>query len=246
MDLFQFIVAVLTVVGPLIGAVGYWIKKSSDVRLDQVKMQMEQVKADAQQVISSNQSIQSLTGAIVAQVEDRKDSTAATRENTSALKEVKVSILDWDDRQGKFFRDFSNHITAFSTEARKAIQSLEQVVETAIGGVSGRVDGVIPAMVSQVTPLVDKITLLVEEIQRTHSVEEDVKGGKLDRIETMVGQLVESMGQLQQTVEQVFKANTEVKHETPISGGAGSADGGIPADDPGDGTGQFELQPAGV
>lgn len=240
MDWTPIVLAIITaVVAPIVGASVYAWNKRADARyrelsarIDRDKLQsqreLEQVKSQSAEALAAANAIQSMASAIQTQAEDRKESTAATKENTAALNNVKTVLTDQDARTQLFFRNFTNLVTQFSGEAGQAIRKLEAVVEAAIGALGGKIDGAIPAMVDQVKPLVSEITELVNEIKRVNAVDETASTEKMDRIEGMFQQLVESITRLETTVGQALRP--EPPEPAPLEETAAT----------------FELEPAGV
>lgn len=168
------LMSLLTVAVPLIGALAFRMKKASEksllevqARMDaqQAKSQreMEQVKTESAQALAASRSIEALTNTLVTMVEERRESTSATKENTAELKNVSTRLGDWDERQRLFFQTFSANITAFNLDVAASIKSLQEATTTSI-------TAMIPKLVENVKPMLERLDTVVAEVQRTSDV----------------------------------------------------------------------------
>lgn len=211
------LVIISSIAVPLVGAIALNMKRRSEAELlklkgqiDRQKLQsdkeMEQVKTESAQALASTRSIEALTSTLVAMVDERKESTAATKENTAALLNMSTQIHDWDTRQGTFFNSFSGQVT-------KAIGDLQSMVSEVITNIKSNVDAVIPQLYTQVTPLVTRMEMLVREVKETREADNQSRDAKTDEL---IGELRETTALLRQYLvrfEQVIHRKIEIVQE---------------------------------
>lgn len=240
---------------PLIGAVALIMKRRAEAALVKVRAEieaqkataareMQQIKTESAQALAASRSIEALTNTLATMVDERKESTAATRENTEQLRNFNARMGDWDERQRLFFQSFTTNTTAFHSSVAAAIKALETVIEKAIGSVSSSINSVIPQMVSQVSPLVERITALVEEIKNTHTMDQK----KLDVLIAEIERMTAQLQSLETKIEKIIETKEQPHEPENSTDRPAAADAVLPAGIlyTGTGAGGFEYQPAGV
>lgn len=245
---------------PLIGAVALIMKRRSEAELAKVRAQidaqkahsdreMEQMKADTSQALAASKSIEALTNTLVTMVEERRESTAATKENTTELKNFTARIGDWDERQRLFFQTFTANTAAFNLDVSSAIKGLQTVTTEAIAGMLQSIDNMIPKLVENVTPLVDRMDVLMSEVQRSSDLATTGRDSAVvvltQEINSARDKIVSEVHRLEVMIQEAMKVYEDAT-ETPAHVIAAAVlPDVIPAGDgAGPGFGIIEYQPA--
>lgn len=151
MELFQLVLAILTAFASIGGGVVYWLKKRSDGKYLELESrlklaeaiansELEKVKAAAAQSLSASESVQSLTGTIGTMVEERRESTVATKENTvatkenvEALKTMSISIDGLSKDRGEAVTALTVATTGLTTMLSQALVTLTETMRENTG-----------------------------------------------------------------------------------------------------------------
>lgn len=166
MDVFQFVLAVLAIVVPVVGAVGYVMRRYADGRYIEIESRLKAADAISAQAVSASESIKTLTGALMGMVDERRESTVATKDNTVATKEsveavkaLSTSIDGLGKDRGEALTVLTGAVTSLTTVLTESLTALlksqAEAVEILKQVVSGQDDTDV---------LLEALTLIVKHL----------------------------------------------------------------------------------
>jgi hypothetical protein len=178
MDWTQVILTALAILAPIVGAFAYSWRRRSDARFREMnaritetemrsQKELEQVKSSAATALAVHESIKTLANAMASLVDERRESTVATKENTEQLKNLSVRMGDQDERMRLFFQAFGANLTAFNLDVGNGIKALQTATSEAIQLLISTVNGMMPQVAGSVAPVLTKLDNLIGEVQRT-------------------------------------------------------------------------------